>query len=53
MIIPIPIFMRQETKEEIELRGRYLIHECKNCEFLIERYGYCPVIEEYVDGSLN
>ena len=27
--------------------------KCKNCPELIERYGYCPVVEEWVEPKLN
>lgn len=26
--------------------------ECKTCEHLIEKYGYCPVIEDWVGPLL-
>ncbi len=26
---------------------------CKNCENLIERYGYCPIVEEWVESGKN
>ena len=27
--------------------------KCKDCEYLIKRYGYCPVVEDWVCESLN
>ena len=27
--------------------------DCNNCELLIKRYGYCPIVEEWVEPQLN
>lgn len=27
--------------------------ECKNCEYLIERYGFCPVVLDWVLPAQN
>jgi len=27
--------------------------KCKSCEYLIKRYGYCPIVEEWVEPQLN
>ena len=29
-----------------------MIKECQNCEHLIKRYGYCPVIEDWIDKMM-
>lgn len=35
-------------RENIFRQEQTLIPECKDCEHLIVRYGFCQVIEDYV-----
>jgi len=32
---------------------KYLNKECKDCDYLVERYGYCTLIEEDVGPQLD
>lgn len=43
------------TKQEIELmkKEEWAMKECRDCPELIERYGYCLMVEDWVEPRLD